>query len=96
MSETEFIDFMQELVLAPDSVIKKAHMERMLKIVRHDGSIREVTPLKTWRQRCICKCKEGGSCEHDFSGEPVYTKNSGSVVCVHCGMTAMEHDTKLF
>jgi len=32
MNETEFIDFMQELVLAPDSVIKKAHMKRMLTI----------------------------------------------------------------
>jgi hypothetical protein len=33
MTDTEFIGFMQELVLAPDSVIKKAHMERMLQIV---------------------------------------------------------------
>lgn len=33
MTDTEFIDYMQELVLAPDSVIKKAHMKRMLSIV---------------------------------------------------------------
>jgi hypothetical protein len=33
MTDSEFIDFMKELILAPDTVIKKAHMERMLKIV---------------------------------------------------------------
>jgi hypothetical protein len=71
-------------------------MSEMLVIHRDDGSTHEVKPLKTWRQRCICKCKEGGSCEHDFSGKVVYTKNSGSVTCVHCGMTAMAHDTMLF
>jgi hypothetical protein len=27
MTNLEFIDFMQELVIAPDSIIKKAHME---------------------------------------------------------------------
>jgi hypothetical protein len=30
MNDTEFIVFMKELILAPDSIIKKAHMERML------------------------------------------------------------------
>ena len=44
------------------------------------------------RQGCVCECKTGGPCEHDFSGPVVYTKNSGSVVCRHCGMTAMAHD----
>ena len=33
MTDYEFIDFMQELVMAPDSVIKKEHMKRMLAIV---------------------------------------------------------------
>jgi hypothetical protein len=32
MTDTEFIDFMKELVLSPDSVIKKEYMGRMLKI----------------------------------------------------------------
>ncbi|MFA6290165.1 MAG: hypothetical protein WC637_00210 [Victivallales bacterium] len=34
MINPEFINFMQELVMAPDSVIKKAHMERMFLIIR--------------------------------------------------------------
>ena len=67
-----------------------------LKITHSDGSTHEMVPLKAWRQRCRCECKNGGPCEHDFSGPVVYTKNSGSVVCRHCGMTAMEHDMKLF
>jgi hypothetical protein len=32
MNDTEFIDFMKELILAPDSAIKKAHMERAISI----------------------------------------------------------------
>ena len=67
-----------------------------LVITRFDGSIHSVIPLKAWRERCRCECKTGGPCEHDFSGPVVYTKNSGSVVCRHCGMTAMAHDIKLF
>ena len=51
---------------------------------------------ETKQKRCRCECKEGKSCEHDFSGFVVYTKNSGSATCVHCGMTAMAHDMVLF
>lgn len=63
-----------------------------LKITRSDGSTHETVPVKQWRQRCRCECKTGGPCEHDFSGTVVYTKNSGSVVCRHCGLSAMAHD----
>jgi hypothetical protein len=34
MNDHEFIDFMKELILAPDSVIKKAHMERAVSIIK--------------------------------------------------------------
>jgi len=44
---------------------------------------------------CRCECETHGHCEHDFTGHVVYTKNSGSVTCRHCGMTAMSHDVKL-
>ena len=33
MTDHEFIEFMKELLLAPDSVIKKAHMERAVSII---------------------------------------------------------------
>ena len=63
-----------------------------LVITHFDGSVHSVIPLKAWRERCRCECKTGGPCEHDFSGTVVYTKNSGSVVCRHCGLSAMAHD----
>lgn len=66
-----------------------------LKITRSDGSTHETVPVKQWRQRCRCECKTGGQCEHDFSGTVVYTKNSGSVVCRHCGLSAMAHDEQI-
>jgi hypothetical protein len=69
---------------------------KTLKITRSDGSTHETVPLKPWRQICCCECKTGGPCEHDFSGPVVYTQNSGSVVCRHCGLSAMAHDIKLF
>ncbi|MBE3145096.1 MAG: hypothetical protein IMZ61_14435 [Planctomycetes bacterium] len=33
MNDREFIEFVKELLRAPDTVIKKAHMERMLSIL---------------------------------------------------------------
>lgn len=33
MNDQEFIEFIKELLLAPDTVIKKAHMERMISIL---------------------------------------------------------------
>ena len=66
-----------------------------LTIHRSDGSTYETDPLKAWRQRCRCECKTGGLCEHDFIGKVIYTKKSGSVTCVHCGMSAMQHDLAL-
>jgi hypothetical protein len=33
MNDHEFIEFMKELILAPDSAIKKAHMERAVSII---------------------------------------------------------------
>lgn len=55
----------------------------------------KVVPVNQCRQECHCECKTGGLCNHDFSGPVVYTKNSGSVVCQNCGMTAMAHDMLL-
>ena len=71
-------------------------MDDILKITRADGSTHATVPLKSWRQRCRCDCKKGGLCEHDFNGSVVYTKNSGSVTCRYCGMTAMAHDMMLY
>ena len=71
-------------------------MSHKLIITRPDGSTHEIVPLKSWRMRCRCGCKEHGQCEHDFSGPVVYTKDSGSVTCRHCGMDAMTHDMMLF
>ncbi len=68
--------------------------DNVLVINRTDGTTHETIPLKSWRQRCRCECATHGLCEHDFSGPVIYTKNSGSVTCVHCGMDAMSHDMK--
>jgi hypothetical protein len=46
MHETEFIDFMKELILAPDSAIKKAHMERAVGMIeKKDAEIAEQVRL---------------------------------------------------
>ena len=52
MTDHEFIEFMKELLLAPDSVIKKAHMERAVSII--SGLQAEVVK---WRDMCEdCNC----------------------------------------
>ena len=53
-------------------------------------------PDRRERQPCLCNCKDGGPCGHEFDGPVVYTENSGSVTCKHCGMAEMSHDMKLF
>ena len=58
MNDTEFIDFMKELILAPDSAIKKAHMERAVGIIAEkDTRIKELEfylnqlPAHNWHQK---------------------------------------------
>jgi hypothetical protein len=58
-----------------------------------DGN--DATRTHLIRATCRCECKSHGSCEHDFSGPVVYTKNSGSVTCARCGMDAMSHDVRV-
>ncbi len=69
--------------------------DKLLTITRSDGSTCQTKPIKLWRQRCHCECKNHGPCEHDFSGPVVFTRNSGSVTCRHCGMDAMSHDMEV-
>ena len=43
MNDHEFIEFMKELLLAPDTVIKKAHMERAVSMISAlDNRIKEL------------------------------------------------------
>jgi hypothetical protein len=47
--DDEFIEFMQELVLAPDTVIKREYMARMLNILKQQD--REIVALKSSLKR---------------------------------------------
>jgi len=43
MNDHEFIEFMKEILLAPDAVIKRAHMERVVSMIAsRDGRIKEL------------------------------------------------------
>lgn len=41
--------------------------------------------------KCICKCAEGGPCEHKWDGPWVESEDEGEVTCSKCGMGAMHH-----
>jgi hypothetical protein len=49
LDDYEFIEFMQELVLAPDTVIKREYMARMLNILKQQD--REIVALKSSLKR---------------------------------------------
>jgi hypothetical protein len=50
-TDTEFIDFMKELILAPDSAIKKAYMERAVKIIEERACC---LPTNDWGHTMDC------------------------------------------
>lgn len=57
MNDHEFIEFMRELLLAPDTVIKKAHIERAVSMI----TVREnrITELEGVLEEFIAKECDG-------------------------------------
>ena len=55
MNDKEFIGFMEELAVAPDGVIKRKHMERMLNILK-DGI--DLTPFLKDKNEEITKLQD--------------------------------------
>ena len=43
-------------------------------------------------KKCLCKCSDGGPCEHVWDGPVVRTENSESGTCSRCGMEGLAHD----